>query len=85
MNITDCILPAMTAILIGTVGYVIYDESVNTHVVCHEEAVVLDILKVHYRSTTILTDKGEMVLNQANVKDGDVICVRGERVRNEGE
>ncbi|KKL09943.1 hypothetical protein LCGC14_2560800 [marine sediment metagenome] len=83
MNIGDYIVSGIMVILIGIFVYVIYDEQVNTHLVCHEEAIVLDILKVHYRSATILTDKGEKILNQATIKDGDVICLRNERVRNE--
>lgn len=82
MGIGDYIMLGMAVIVIGIVGYSTYEE-VNTHWVCYEEAIVLDILKVHYRSATILTDKGEVVLNQATVKNGDTICLRGERVRNE--
>lgn len=82
MNIGGYMLMGLTAIFIFIPGYYMYDEAVNTHWVCHEEVIVLDILKVNYRSATILTDKGEKVLNQATVKDGDTICLRGERVRN---
>ena len=66
-------------------GYVIYDQSVNIRSVCYEEGIVLDILKVHYRDATILTDKGEVILNQATVKDGDTICLRSglERIKDE--
>ena len=74
----------MIAIVGCIVGYSIYNAQVNTHWACNEEAIVLDILKVHYRSATILTDKGEIVLNQPrpSVKDGDKICLHGERIRN---
>jgi len=83
MNIINCIAPSTIVIFIGIVGYIIYDETVNTHVVCHEEGVVLDILSVNYRDATILTDKGKIILNQATIKDGDTICLRSERARNE--
>ena len=82
MNIGNYIMLGIIVIIFGIVAYVIHDE-VNTHRVCLEEAVVLDILSVNYRSATILTDKGEVVLNQATVKDGDTLCLRSERVRNE--
>jgi len=82
MGIVNYIMLGMIAIVFGVVAYIIHDEELNTHVVCRKEAIVLDILKVHYRSATILTDKGEIVLNQATVKDGDTICLRSERVRN---
>lgn len=83
MGIGDYIVLGILIMFIIIPGYLVYDENVNTHWVCHEETIVLDILEVDYRSATILTDKGEKVLNQATVKDGDTICLRGERVRNE--
>ncbi len=77
-------VPGFIMVIIGciVVGYIIY-EQVNTHYVCNTEATVLDILSVNYRSATILTDKGEVVLNQPTIKDGDTICLSGERIRNE--
>jgi len=84
MDIVDYIGVAILVASLSVPIYIVYDETVNTHVVCLEEGVVSDILSVNYRDATILTVKGrEIVLNQSTVKDGDVLCLRSERVRND--
>ncbi len=83
MGIGDKIMLGFVIIFIAVPAYIVHDQSVNTHRVCYEEGVVLDILSVNYRDATILTDKGKIILNQATVKDGDIICLRSGRVRNE--
>ncbi len=83
MYIGDYIMSGIVVIILGITGYAVYDEEVNTRSVCYEEGIVLDILSVNYRDATILTDKGKVILNQATVKDGDTICLRSGRVRNE--
>ncbi|KKL54250.1 hypothetical protein LCGC14_2267310 [marine sediment metagenome] len=85
MNIGNKIMLGVIWSCMFVVGYIMYDEAVNTRSVCYEEGVVLDILKVHYRDATILTDKGEVILNQATVKDGDTICLRSGRERIDNE
>ena len=83
MGIGDKIVLGFVIIFIAIPAYIVHDQAVNTHQVCYEEGVVLDILSVNYRDATILTDKGKIILNQATVKDGDVICLRSGRVRND--
>ena len=43
--------------------------------VCVEEAIVLDIVSVDYRSATVFTTKGTFTRNQHTFKDGDTICI----------
>lgn len=81
MGIGSKIMLGLVWSFIFGVGYFMYDDAVNVRSVCYEEAIVLDILKVHYRDATILTDKGEIILNQATVKDGDTICLKSGRER----
>jgi len=83
MGTGDYIVLGLFVTLILPSIYFIYDADVNTHWVCHNEAVVLDILSVNYRHATFLTDKGEVTLSQSRIKDGDTICLRGSHVRNE--
>jgi len=70
----------MAACIVSFFAYALYTDVTTSEWVCNTEATVLDIVSVKYRTTTVLTDKGEITLDQPTVKNGDVICISGSRV-----
>ena len=65
----------LTGIILGGIFVLFLMFVIDEPSTCTEEAVVLDIVSVDYRSATVFTNKGTFDLNQSYVKDGSTICI----------
>lgn len=71
----------MVGVFLPAIAYIVIGESIGAITYsCTREVTVADILRVDYRSATILTtDQEEIILNQETFTVGDTLCVKTKR------